>query len=187
MPGFCSNSLTAAFLIVIRDLRKTNKKMSFQSSRISLQVLFYIFISIYIYFLRRYSVHQTFPQMDKKNSCRNPTTRFLTEGTKHQAPGKTLLPLCTSQGLRTRRSDAPASHGHHLAGDHQSDEQSPADHTDASAWDAHPYKLLLFRQHHLVPIFFPKNSEPSLGNWAGLGPTYTPALKRTSKSLVTTQ
>lgn len=78
------------------------------------------------------------------------------------------------------------------AGDHQSDEQSPADHTDSSARDAHPYKSLLFRQHHLSDdtSFSPEKSEQSLGNSheperAGLGLIYTPASKLISKNLVT--
>lgn len=94
-------------------------------------------------------MHQTFPKTSELIVAKKTTTRFLAEETKHQTPSKTLLPF--SQGLR-HMSDGPGCQRCHPAGDHQSNKQSTADSTDASAQDTHPYKLLRFRQYYLVPI-----------------------------------
>lgn len=111
---------------------------------------------------------------------------------KHEVSGKTFLPFCSPQGLRTLKSDAPVCPGCHPAGAHQSNKQSAPDHTGTSAWHVHPYKLFLFTQHNLIPFFPSKKVESNLGNShepepAWLGPICTPASKHVFKNLVTTK
>lgn len=133
-------------------------------------------------------MEQNFHKIDKELLPKTPP--LILSQKKPQT--KCLTRLSCPQGLRTLKSDAPVYHGCHPAGDIQSNKQSPSDHTDASAWDVHPYKLFLFRQHNLILFLPPKNIESDLGNSrepepARLGPICTPASNHMFQNLVTTK
>lgn len=78
-------------------------------------------------------MEQKFHKIDKE-LLQNPHHLFSHRKIhKHKESGKTFLPFCSPQGLRTLKSDAPVCPGCHQAGAHQSNEQSVSDHTGASA------------------------------------------------------
>lgn len=101
-------------------------------------------------------MEQNVHKIDKETLAKTPPLIFLQKKITSTKSVKTVLPFCSSHGLRTLKSDAPVCCGCHPAGDNQSNKQSLSHHTDSSAWDVNPYDLLLFRQHNLVPIFSPK-------------------------------
>lgn len=115
--------------------------MIFQNSRI----YFFrdTFLHFYLHFwlfLRKILNGTKFHKIDKE-LLQNPHHLFShRKSHEHKVSGKTFLPFCSSQGLRTLESDAP---GCHPAGAHQSNKQNASDHTGASAWDVHPYKSFL--------------------------------------------